>query len=100
MNKVEILAEERRQGKRLLDMRRQYNAELAGGAKQVEFTKGRITKKKAVTAVDFVTEIADVTEKEVWTHNNLRVTNTAPALGPWISVEDLLHMGKPRIVIA
>jgi hypothetical protein len=100
MNKAEILAEERRQGKRLLDMRRQYNAKLAGGAKQVEFTTRGKTAKKAVTVGDFSKEIADVTKKEVWTHNNLRVTNIAPALGPWISVEDLLRMGKPRIVVA
>jgi hypothetical protein len=100
MNKAEILAEERRQGKRLLDMRRQYNAKLAGGAKQVEWTKNKQTTKTAVTVDDFSKEIADVEKTEVWTHNNLRVTNTRPDLGPWISVEDLLRMGKPRIVVA
>lgn len=103
MNKTEILAEEARQGKRLLDLRREFNARLSGGAKQLVVTRRRETVKESVSPVtklqDLKTELKVDSNKEIWTHNNLLVADERPALGPWISVPQLLRLSKPQIQI-
>ena len=103
MNKQAILAEEKRLGVRLLELRRQYNSSLSGGAKQLTITTPSGTKVKSVDCSDNKT--LDCLRKavqatgEIWTHKNVLVADQRPALGPWMNVEQLLGVSKPHIHI-
>lgn len=103
MNKAQILKEEQRQGRRLLEMRRELNARLSGGAKQLIVSgPGRQGPRKVpvtlsnnkLTLQNLKSELGD---SEIWTHNNLQVADRKPALGPWITVSQLLRLSKPRV---
>ena len=101
MNKAQILKEEQRQGRRLLEMRRELNARLSGGAKQLIVSgPGRQGPRKVpVTLTDNTLQHLklELHAKEIWTHNNLQVADRQPALGPWITVSQLLSLSKPRV---
>lgn len=105
MNKAQILKEEQRQGRRLLEMRREWNARLSGGAKQLMVSgpgrqglrKESVELKSATLAT--LKSALNTTNNEIWTHNNLQVADTQPALGPWITVPQLLSRGKPSVQI-
>ena len=103
MNKTEILAEEALQGKRLLDLRREFNARLSGGAKQLVVSRPRKGDEKvsvsSTNLQDLKTELDVDSNKKIWTHNNLLVADSRPHLGPWISVPQLLRLSKPQIQI-
>lgn len=105
MNKAQILKEEQRQGRRLLEMRRELNARLSGGAKQliVSGPGQQGSRKVAVTLTkntlhNLKMEL-NANKNEIWTHNNLQVADSQPALGPWITVSQLLSLSKPRVQI-
>lgn len=103
MNKQAILAEEQRLGVRLLELRRQYNSSLSGGAKQLTITTQSETQVKNVNCSDSKT--LDCLRKavqatgDIWTHKNVLVADQRPALGPWMNVEQLLGLSKPHIHI-
>ena len=106
MNKQAILAEEKRLGIRLLALRRQYNRLLRGGAKQVTVTSEKGQRNVTVDCAADSTATLDCLRQalgataataEIWTHNNIRVVDEQPALGPWMTTEQLLRMGKPHI---
>ena len=39
-------------------------------------------------------------DKSLWTANNVQIADTAPALGPWISVPQLLLRSKPVVHVS
>ena len=104
MNKVQILKEEQRQGRRLLEMRREWNARLSGGAKQLMVSgpdRQGLRKESVILTDNTLATLKSAlnTTNEIWTHNNLQVADTQPALGPWITVPQLLSRGKPSVQI-
>lgn len=104
MNKQAILAEEKRLGVRLLELRRQYNSSLSGGAKQLTITTQSETQVKTVNCSDRSKTLdclrkAVHAQNDIWTHKNVLVADQRPALGPWMNVEQLLGLSKPHIHI-
>ena len=99
MLKADILTEERIRGTRLVHLRRQYNLSLAAGGKQVHVTSGRnktnVTVERGLEQAAFQKAVG--AKGAIWTHNNLQVTTTTPALGPWITINALLGLSNPRI---
>ena len=111
MSKQAIRAEEKRTGLRLLALRRQYNRMLHGGAKQVTVAvPGRAPKPFTITCGSEEGSTATLAclkeqtetaaDASLWTQNNILIHDEPPALGPWMTVDNVLSKSKPYIHVA